>query len=319
MKVLITGGAGFIGSHVVDYYVRAGHEVDVFDTLRTGDRRNLAPAMVGGGVTVRNFDVRDVLARSLIEQNRYDVIVHAAAHVSVAESVRVPLLDAHVNILGTISILEGIRRAYASGSSSPRLVFLSSGGAIYGQTTYPAPESRRPDCRSPYGLAKFAAEAYINLYAEQYGIAATILRLSNVYGPRQRHDDGSEGAVVTAFAHALVNEHPIKIHGDGAQTRDFIYVADVVEAIAKAASGKFSGVVNIGTGRSTSINELLTLLADVANRADFALYRGRARAGDVRYSELDVTIATRVLGFTAQTSLGVGLAATWASIATPSL
>jgi len=295
VRAVVTGGAGFIGSHVVDALVERGDEVHVVDNFATGSREN-----VNAAATVHEQDVREPLL-DLFAEIRPELVAHLAAQADVGTSVAQPVLDAEVNVLGTVNVLEAGRPHGA------QLVFSSTGGAIYGECDRPAREDdeRRP--LSPYGTAKLAAEEYLRTWNRLYGSRHVALRFANVYGPRQLPK--LEGGVVAIFIDRLRAGDGVTIFGDGAQTRDFVYVGDVVAAIL-AAVGREGGVFNVGTGTETSVDELFAATRSVAGVDADAGY-APARPGDVRRSVLDVSRAERELGWRAQTALVEGLRLTW--------
>jgi len=296
MRVLVTGGAGFIGSHVVDRLLADGHAVDVVDNLSTGRRAQVNPAARLHVCDIRSRALDDAFAAA-----RPEAVVHAAAQTAVGRSVADPLFDASVNVLGTLAILEAARRARVG-----RAVFTSSGGAGYGDTdVLPTPEEHPTRPASPYGVAKVAGELYLDCWAGLTGGRALALRLANVYGPRQ--DPRGEAGVVAIFAARLVAGQECVVNGDGEQTRDYVYVEDVADAVARGiAYPDVSGVLNIGTGVATSVNELYRRLGRIAGVAR-APRHGPARPGEQRRSVLDATRAKAQLGWTAATPLDEGL------------
>ena len=295
MRAAVTGGAGFIGSHVVDALVERGDEVHVVDNLATGRRENLNP-----GATLHEQDIRDSLG-SLFDEFEPELVVHLAAQADVGTSVEQPVLDAQVNVLGTLNVLE------ASRPHGAQVVFSSTGGAIYGECERPAREDdeRRP--LSPYGTAKLAAEEYLATWNRLHGTRHVALRFANVYGPRQLAK--LEGGVVAIFTDRLRAGEPVTIFGDGEQTRDYVYVGDVVRAVL-AAIGRDGGVYNVGTGAETSVNELFEQCRRVAG-VDADASHAAARAGDVLHSVLDVSRSERELGWRPETPLAEGLRLTW--------
>ena len=297
MRVVVTGGAGFIGSHVVDALVTRGDEVHVLDNLATGSRDNVAPT-----ATLHVGDIRTD-AGTIFDEVRPDLCVHLAAQADVSTSVQRPDYDAEVNVLGTVRVLEAAR------AHGAQVVFSSTGGAIYGECDKPATElaPRRP--LSPYGIAKLAAEEYLAGWNRLYGTGHVALRFANVYGPRQ--SASLEGGVVAIFLERMAAGEPTAIYGDGGQTRDFVYVGDVAEAVL-AAAGHTGGVFNIGTGLETSVSELHAACRRATGSAELPSH-GPAREGDVIRSVIDPGLATSVLGWHARTSLGDGLALTWAA------
>ncbi|HEX6711543.1 MAG TPA: NAD-dependent epimerase/dehydratase family protein [Rubrobacter sp.] len=277
--ILVTGGAGFIGSHVVDALLAAGEEPVVLDDFSSGDRANLP-----GEVEVVEADVADPGVVARISTLRPRAVVHAAAQVSVAASMQDPALDLAVNVGGTANVLAGARAAGAE-----RFVFLSSGGGIYGETEG-ADENTLPRPKSYYGAHKYLAERYVELDGISYAIA----RLANVYGPRQRSD--LEGGVVAIFAERLRKNLPVTINGSGEQSRDFVHVADVANALLVIVSSRIEGTWNVGTGRAISILELLrTLEAEI--RPAVEVRHGPARQGDVSNSRLSIKAIERDLGW----------------------
>ena len=300
MRAIVTGGAGFIGSHVVDALAARGDEVVVVDDLSRGRREN-----VNEGAALVVADIRDASAvGSAFADVRPDVCFHLAAQADVRVSVEDPGFDADVNILGTIRILEAAREHGA------QIVFSSTGGAIYGECEEPAPETadRRP--LAPYGTSKLAGEEYLATYNRLYGEEHVALRFGNVYGPRQ--DPHGEAGVVAIFFGRLAEGRPFRIFGDGRQTRDYVYVGDVAEATL-AAAGHAGGVFNVGTGIETSVLEL----ADACRRVsgvDLEPEFAPARLGELQRSVLATELAERELGFRARADLDAGLGETWRSI-----
>lgn len=306
MRTMVTGGAGFIGSTLVDRLLAEGHEVDVIDDLSSGSLANLAEARAAGGraLTIHQLDIRLPDTEDLIARRRPAVIFHLAAQIDVRVSVADPVLDADVNILGTLRVLEGARRA-----GTDRVVFAASGGTLYGEVEpadLPIRESQPPRPLSPYGVSKRAVIDYLAAYREMHAIEYCALALANVYGPRQ--DPHGEAGVVAIFAAALVEGRPVTIFGDGEQTRDYVYVDDTVDAFARAATRGGGLVCNIGTGEETSVNDLYhTMAAAVGVEAEPV--RAPARAGELRRSALDAGRAAIQLGWRPWTALSDGTAA----------
>ena len=295
MRAIVTGGAGFIGSHVVDALVAQGAEVAVVDSLVHGAKENVA---AGAELHVR--DIREPLD-DLFDAVRPEAVLHLAAQADVRVSVARPVDDAEVNVLGTIRILEGARKHGA------QVVFSSTGGAIYGDCTKSAPEDSPCEPLSPYGTAKLAAEEYLRAYNRLHGTRHIALRYGNVYGPRQ--DPHGEAGVVAIFLGALARGEQARIFGDGSQTRDYVYVGDVARATV-AALGHEGGVFNVGTGRETAVAELYELCARVAG-SDLPAEHAPARLGELQRSFLDPTLAAETLGFRAMVDLEDGLRSTW--------
>jgi UDP-glucose 4-epimerase len=294
VRAIVTGGAGFIGSHLVDALVARGDEVTVFDDLSTGRRER-----VNDGAKLLEGDVRDAAALQ-DAFSKAEVCFHLAAQADVRVSVERPDFDLEVNALGTVRVLE------AAGRQGAQVVFASTGGAIYGECEEPAGEDspRRP--LSPYGASKLAAEQYLAVYNRLHGCGHVSLRYGNVYGPRQ--DPHGEAGVVAIFLGRLARDEGLRVYGDGHQTRDYVYVEDVVGATLAAQSR--TGVFNVGTGTETSVLELADACGRVAG-IELSLAFEPARAGELGRSVLDPALAERELGFRAQTSLEQGLAATW--------
>jgi UDP-glucose 4-epimerase len=295
VRVVVTGGAGFIGSHVVEALVVRGDEVAVVDNLVTGKRENVPDA-----ATLHEKDVRESLDE-LFDEVRPEAVIHLAAQVDVRVSVERPHEDADVNVLGTVRVLEAARRHGA------QVVFSSTGGAIYGECSRPATESDALVPISPYGTSKLAGEEYLKTYNRLYGTIHVSLRYGNVYGPRQ--DPHGEAGVVAIFLGALARGEQPRIYGDGTQTRDYVYVGDVARATVSAL-GQEGGVFNIGTGRETSVLDLYELCRGAAGSSTEATH-APARLGELQRSSLDPQRAADELGFVAMVALEDGLAATW--------
>ncbi|MGO8971134.1 MAG: NAD-dependent epimerase/dehydratase family protein [Myxococcaceae bacterium] len=298
MKVLVSGGAGFIGSHVCDVFLAAGHHVVALDNLSSGRRENLAP-----DVALLVEDIRSPEAAALVRRERPDILCHLAAQMDVRRSVADPRFDADTNILGFLNLLEAARTAGVR-----KVVFSSTGGAIYGeQDVFPAPETHPIRPVSPYGVSKAAGELYLGYYRAQYGLRSVSLRYANVYGPRQ--NPHGEAGVVAIFSERLLSAQPCTIYGTGRQTRDFVYVVDVARANLLASEQPVEGPVNIGTGVETDITRLHSLLAEAAGRPEPPRY-AEAKPGEQQRSSLDVALAARVLGWTPSVGLAEGLART---------
>jgi UDP-glucose 4-epimerase len=297
MRVLVTGGAGFIGSHIVDALRARGDAVLVIDDLSTGKPENVPPGVEFARLDIRSPDLPVPVARF-----GADVVVHAAAQSSVPASVVAPAHDASVNIIGGLNV-----RDAAMAARCRRFVYITTGGALYGDPeTLPATEAHAIRPLSPYGLSKWTLERYLRLLVPA-NMPLAVLRLANVYGPRQ--DPFGEAGVIAVFAARMLRGEPVQIHGDGEQTRDFVYVGDVARATLLALDTEASLTVNISSGVGTSINELFWLMA-TASGYDLPPQHGPVRAGDVRHSVLDSSLAHRLLGWRAETSLCDGLAHT---------
>lgn len=298
MKVLVTGGAGFIGSHVADTLLAAGHQVTVVDDLSTGHRANIPDA-----AEFIRLDIRSEQFSELIERRRPPVIFHLAAQMDVRRSVADPVFDADVNVLGTVRLLQAARRA-----GTGKVIFSSTGGAIYGeQQSFPADESHPCRPESPYGLAKLCAEHYLDYFSRSGGPAYVALRYGNVYGPRQ--DPHGEAGVVAIFTGAMLEGRTPVINGDGRQTRDFVYVGDVARANLLAMEKDCRGVFNIGTGTESNISELASLLQRATGYKG-EIRNGTAQPGEQRRSCIDPSLARQVLAWQPEIPLDRGLAHT---------
>jgi UDP-glucose 4-epimerase len=308
MRTLVTGGAGFIGSHLADALVARGDDVTVVDDLSGGKEANLAGALAAGAVLER-ADIRDAAALAQVVQDaRPEVIFHLAAQVDVRLSLADPAFDARTNVEGTINVLEAARTA--NPDSPARVVFSSTGGAIYGETdVLPTPETVEPLPMAAYGQSKFCAERYLGLYARLYGMSTIALRFGNVYGPRQ--DPHGEAGVVAIFCGRLHAGGRPKIFGDGGQTRDYIYVADLVEALLRAGTSDVVGVVNIGTEEETSVLDIVARLAELHGPDTPEPEFAPARLGEIDRSCLDAGRARELLGWEARTPIREGLKHTY--------
>jgi UDP-glucose 4-epimerase len=304
-RVLVTGGAGFIGSHVVAAHLAGGDDVIVLDSLVSGRVENL-PA----GVQLVRADVRSPEARALVAAGGFAILNHHAAQMDVRRSVAEPVYDADVNVLGLLNLLEGAR---AGGVR--RVVFASSGGTVYGDgASLPIPETAPKLPASPYGTAKLASEYYLATFTQLYGLETVALRYSNVYGPRQ--SPHGEAGVVAIFGSRLLKGEPLTVFGDGEQTRDMVFVKDVASANVGAAGCALppprdldARAYNVGTGVQTSVNRLAALMAAAAGRS-LEVRRAPARAGELQRNALDPSKGQRELGWTPRTNLQEGLAAT---------
>ena len=299
MTIIVTGGAGFIGSHVVEALLARGDEVHVIDDLSKGVRENVPAA-----ATLHVYDVREPMD-TIVRETGAKAIVHFAAQADVRVSVAEPGRDASINVLGTVNVLEAARPVGA------RVVFASTGGAIYGECERPAREDDPCLPLSPYGAAKLAGEGYLGAFARLYGVPHVALRFGNVYGPRQ--DPHGEAGVVAIFLGRLLDGEPCRIFGDGSQSRDYVYVGDVSRATIAALAGDVGGVLNIGTGIATSVLDLYEVCRSVSG-SDAEPVHEAARAGELGRSVLDGEGAAKAIGFRAETSLADGVAATWQSL-----
>ncbi|MEI7521099.1 MAG: NAD-dependent epimerase/dehydratase family protein [Thermoleophilia bacterium] len=299
-SVIVTGGAGFIGSTLADALVASGREVHVIDNLATRHRENLPP-----DATFHEVDIRDAAAVArVVSESGAVAIFHLAAQADVRKAIEDPAFDADVNIGGTLSVLEAARL------SSARVIFAATGGGAYGEydgLSIPTPETAEPRPMSHYGQSKLSGEAYCALYGRLYGIPTVRLRLGNVYGPRQ--DPHGEAGVVAIFSGKLIDGEPMTVFGDGLQTRDYVYVDDVVDAFLRAEAGTPDITLNIGTGREVSVLDLVRILGggDAVHAP--------ARTGEVQRSALDATRAATVLGWTPTVQVEEGLPLTHAALA----
>jgi UDP-glucose 4-epimerase len=306
MNMLVTGGAGFIGSTLVDRLLAEGHHVDVVDDLSTGSLGNLAQARASADhqLTFHQLDIRSPDLAELMTRRRPEVVFHLAAQADVRVSVARPIFDAEINVIGSLNVLEGARAAGAR-----KVVFASSGGTIYGDpdpSELPIKETHPQRPVSPYGVAKKVVGDYLHAYRELHNLEYTALALANVYGPRQ--DPHGEAGVVAIFAGRLLAGEPCTIFGDGEQTRDFVYVDDVVDAFARAAERGTGLLVNIGTGDETSVNHLYRTMAEAAG-VDSPAVNAPARAGELQRSCLDPGRAAIHLGWKPWTTIPEGTAA----------
>jgi UDP-glucose 4-epimerase len=302
VKILVTGGAGFIGSHVADGFRAQGHEVAVVDDLSAGNRANLDPA-----IKLYECDIRDASLDEVFADFRPDVVDHHAAQSNVPASVHDPVYDASVNVLGGLNLLRLAARYEVS-----KFIYISSGGAMYGEpdpNDLPVKETAPVRPLSPYGASKQALEAWLGVYKRTFNVDYTILRYANIYGPRQGIRE--EGAVVAVFATRMAGDQSVTIDGTGQQTRDFVYVGDCVTANIAALERGSGQAFNIGTGRETSIRDIYEAMAEVAGYGQEPKY-GPARQGDVVRIVLDPSLAERELGWRASMPLFDGLTKTYA-------
>jgi UDP-glucose 4-epimerase len=310
MRCLVTGGAGFIGSNLVDALLARGDEVTVVDDLSTGRMVNLEPGISAGGELVE-MDIRDreKLTR-LAGEKRPQAIFHLAAQIDVRKSLADPFFDASINVGGTANVLEAART-----SECGRVVSISTGGAIYGEgegKRLPLPEDAPIAPLSAYGQSKFAAEGYVSLYERLYGLSGVSLRLGNVYGPRQ--DPLGEAGVIAIFCGLLKEGGRPTVFGDGTQTRDYIYVGDVVSAALAAAESQTTGAINVGTGVETNVLELIEALKDLSGNEDFDPEFAPERTGEVQAISIDTSRAERELSWGPEMDLRDGLRVTLDSI-----
>jgi UDP-glucose 4-epimerase len=295
VKVLVTGGAGFIGSHIADRLLADGHEVVVLDDLSTGHVEQ-----VPSKARFYQMDLSSPWLDEMFKVERFDAVVHEAAQASVRKSVQDPVFDAGVNVLGTVALLQA-----SAHHDVRRFLFASTGGAIYGDTDQtPTPEDAAALPVSPYGAAKLASEVYLRMFHDLHGLSYAALRYANVYGPRQ--DPHGEAGVVAIFSRRLLAGEPAQINGDGKQTRDFVYVGDVADANARALESDAVGSFNVGTGIETDINQIFGILRDLAGSRQQELH-GPPLAGEQRRSVVDPGKIGNVMGWQPKTSLQDGL------------
>ena len=298
MKILVTGGAGFIGSHVADAFIEQGHEVVIVDNLSMGRMENVNPQAKFVNMNIQNPQIAE-----LFENEGFDVVNHHAAQMDVRLSVADPIFDAQNNIFGTINLLQAAQK-----NGVKKIIFISSGGAIYGEQDYfPADEEHPTRPLSPYGITKLTGEKYVQFYQHVYNLNFVILRYANVYGPRQ-NPKGEAGVVAIFSSRMLTGGQPV-INGDGLQTRDYVFVRDVVNANLKALDYEESNYFNIGTGIETTVNELFHELNHLTNANAKEVHRA-AQPGEQMRSVLNIEKAKKILNWTPQMSLNEGLAKT---------
>ena len=299
MNILVTGGAGFIGSHIVKAYIDAGHSVTIIDDLSTGEMKLVNPE-----ATFYKLDIHSPEVKNVLEKEKISVINHHAAQISVIESVVDPLLDANSNIIGTLQLLQN-----AVSLGIEKFIFASTGGAMYGeQKFFPASEDHPSQPLSPYAISKLCAEYYINYFGTRHGLNTTVLRYSNVYGPHQ--NPHGEAGVVAIFCQRLMEGLPPVIFGDGEQTRDFIYVRDIARANNLALEPECKGVFNVGTGKETSVNYLTKVLIKISG-TDLTIEYNPARNGEQRRSSIDSRKLLKRFGWEPCVSLEKGLVETF--------
>ncbi len=300
MKSIVTGGAGFIGSHLVDRLIASGDDVLVIDDLSSGK-----PANLPQDVKLEEADIGDDRIANIVSAFQPERVFHAAAQISVSLSAREPMTDARTNVLGTLNVLDAIRNALGEPA---KFIFVSTGGAMYGEPEdLPAQESLPANPGSPYGASKRTIEVYLPVYERLFGVQHTTLRLANVYGPRQ--DPHGEAGVVAIFSRAMLADREVKIFGDGNDERDYVFVGDVVDALLAGAAGEKTGPYNVGTGTGTNVNQLFNILAELSGYGRAANYEP-PRAGDIGKISLDSSRLSRDTGWNPATSLADGLSTT---------
>jgi UDP-glucose 4-epimerase len=295
MNILVTGGAGFIGSNIVDGLVKEGHKVCIIDNLSTGRRQNINPAATFFEMDIRSHDIEKVF-----ESHRIDIVMHLAAQIDVRKSVDRPIEDADINVMGGINVLNAAVKFKVR-----KIVYSSTGGAIYGEPKYlPADEAHPIRPMAGYGVSKHCLEHYIELFSDLYGTDYTILRYANVYGPRQ--DPLGEAGVVAIFTGKMLSQDIPLIFGSGEQTRDFVHVDDVVRANLMALTAGSREIVNIGTGKETSVNAVFTTMKEILRFREDARYE-KERPGEVFRIYLDIRKAKEVLGWEPRVDLHEGM------------
>jgi UDP-glucose 4-epimerase len=299
MKILVTGGAGFIGSHIVNAYINAGHDVIVIDNLSSGEIKLVNPK-----AKFYHLDIHSPEVKTILKKEKITVINHHAAQISVSASVSNPLFDANSNIIGTLQLLQN-----AVCLKIEKFIFASTGGAMYGeQKTFPVSEEQPCKPLSPYAISKLSAETYINYYGTQYGLNTTVLRYSNVYGPHQ--NPHGEAGVVAIFCERLLKDQQPIINGDGEQTRDFVYIQDIVKANTIALNPQCSGLFNVGTGKETSVNYLTRCLIKAASIVT-SIEHGPAKKGEQKRSSIDSGKLLKGFGWKPCVSVEEGLIETF--------
>jgi len=299
MNILVTGGAGFIGSHIVDAYIENQHNVVVIDDMSKGRKEFINPK-----ATFHQISISDPRLANIIQKERIEVINHHAAQISVSDSVKNPIKDAESNIIGTLQLLQSAVKCGVD-----KIIFASTGGAIYGEQDYfPARENHPQKPTSPYGLSKLCVEGYLRFYKEQYGLKSIIFRYGNVFGPRQ--NPNGEAGVVAIFYNRLLNAQAPIINGDGEQTRDYIFVRDITHANLLALNLEGSDTFNVGTGQETSVNELTHLILEVAE-SDIEVQTSKKNNFEQRRSCIDYKKIQDSLNWSPKVSLKEGLSETF--------
>jgi len=300
LKVLITGGAGFIGSNVADGLLEKNYKVIIVDNLSNGKKENIPP-----GAKFYRCDIRDKKLYDIFKAEKPAVIIHNAAQLSVRVSVEDPLMDADINIIGGLNVINACRIYNVE-----KIIFASSGGTVYGEQKYfPADEKHPTHPISPYGAAKLATENYLYYFYNAYGLKYISLRYANIYGPRQ--DPYGEAGVVAIFSSKMIKGESAVINGDGLQTRDYVYVGDAVDANLRAIESGFIGPLNIGTGRETTVVRLFNILKKVSGKASIEEAHGPSREGEQRRSQLSSELAGKMLGWQPKVSIEEGLKLTY--------
>jgi len=294
-KVLITGGAGFIGSHITDKLIEKGHQVVVIDNLSTGKKENLNPQAKFYEADICNSEISQIF-----QKEKPEIVFHFAAQIDVHKSIKDPIQDARVNILGSLNLLQNCKEIKVK-----KFIFASSGGAVYGDTSIvPTPESHPETPESPYGICKLTVEKYLCFYKKTFGLNYTVLRLANIYGPRQ--DSKGEGGVVAIFCDKMLKQEQVTINGDGEQTRDFVYVDDVVNVALLSMEREKSDIYNIGTGKETNINEIFRKIKKLTGSSCEEVYT-MEKSGEQKRSCLNYSKAKQELSWEPEYDLERGL------------
>ena len=300
MNILITGGAGFIGSNVADGLLEKKHKVVIVDDLSNGKKENIP-----GGARFYRCDIRSKKLSSIFKAEKPEVVIHNAAQLSVRVSVENPLMDADINVIGGLNVIQACHTYNVN-----KIIFASSGGTVYGEQKYfPADEEHPTRPISPYGVAKLATENYLYYFYKTYGLKYISLRYGNIYGPRQ--DPYGEAGVVAIFSSKIIKGSNPIINGDGLQTRDYVYVGDVVDVNIRAIESDFTGALNIGTGKETTVLELFKILREVSGKSGVEEVHGPAREGEQRRSQLSYELAKKILGWQPEITLEEGLKSTY--------
>lgn len=300
MKILITGGAGFIGSNVADGLLEKKHKVVIVDDLSNGKKENIP-----GGARFYKCDIRSKKLSGIFKAEKPDVVIHNAAQLSVRVSVENPLMDADINVIGGLNVIQACHACNVS-----KIIFASSGGTVYGEQKYfPADEEHPTRPISPYGVAKLATENYLYYFYKTYGLKYISLRYGNIYGPRQ--DPNGEAGVVAIFSSRIIRGSSPTINGDGLQTRDYVYVGDVVDVNIRAVESDFTGSLNVGTGKETTVVELFKILKEVSGKSGVEEVHVPAREGEQRRSQLSYGLAKKILGWQPEITLEEGLKSTY--------
>ncbi len=300
MKVLITGGAGFIGSNVADGLLEKKHKVVIVDDLSNGKKENIP-----GKARFYRCDIRSKKLSGIFKAEKPEIVIHNAAQLSVRVSVENPLMDADINVIGGLNVIQACHTHNVN-----KIIFASSGGTVYGEQKYfPADEEHPTRPISPYGVAKLATENYLYYFYKTYGLKYISLRYGNIYGPRQ--DPYGEAGVVAIFSSKIIKESSPIINGDGLQTRDYVYVGDVVDVNIRAIESDFTGSLNIGTGKETTVMELFKILREVSGESGIEEVHGPAREGEQRRSQLSYGLAKKILGWQPEITLEEGLKSTY--------